>query len=78
MDCYWCLLDEYIVGASLYKQRSWQKNQVPGDILKKSEYPYSLPIWGYKATKAGYNLPYSAGLSIQYFGSKSDLVINNL
>ena len=55
-----------------------KKNQELADSLKKSEYPYSLPIWGDKATKAGYNLPYSAGLSIQYFGSKSDLVINNL
>jgi hypothetical protein len=48
------------------------------DSLKKSEYPYSLPILGAKATKAGYNLPYSAGFSAQYFWQQSDLVIDNL
>src|SRR4249920_2807346 len=48
------------------------------DSLKKSEYPYSLPILGAKATKAGYNLPYSAGVSINYFWQQSDLIIENL
>jgi opacity protein-like surface antigen len=48
------------------------------DSLKKSEYPYSLPILGKKATKAGYDLPYSAGISAQYFWQKSDLIIDNL
>lgn len=48
------------------------------DSLKKSDYPYSLPILGAKATKAGYNLPYSAGISAQYFWQQSDLVIDNL
>src|SRR5688572_13153235 len=55
-----------------------KKNEELADSLKKSEYPYALPIWGAKATKAGYNLPYSAGFSAQYFTQKSDLVIDNL
>jgi hypothetical protein len=55
-----------------------KKNQELADSLKKSDYPYSLPIWGDKATKAGYSLPYSAGLSVQYFGSESSLIIDNL
>jgi hypothetical protein len=55
-----------------------KKNTELIDSLKKSDYPYSLPIWGAKATRAGYNLPYSAGLSVQYFGQKSDLIIENL
>ena len=55
-----------------------QRNQELIDSLKNSEYPYALPIWGAKATQAGYKLPYSAGLSVQYFGSKSDLIIDNL
>lgn len=48
------------------------------DSIKNRVYPYSLPILGEKATQAGYQLPYSAGVSVQYFGSESDLVINNL
>src|SRR6186713_3401533 len=55
-----------------------KKNAVFIDSLKKSEYPYSLPILGAKATKAGYNLPYSAGVSINYFWQVSDIVIDNL
>lgn len=55
-----------------------EKNQSKRDSLKDSEYPYSLPIWGAKATQAGYDLPYSAGLSTQYFWQESDIVIENL
>ena len=55
-----------------------KKNAVFIDSLKKSEYPYSLPILGAKATKAGYNLPYSAGVSLNYFWQVSDLIIDNL
>ncbi len=55
-----------------------KKNEVLADSLKESEYPFVLPIWGAKATKAGYNLPYSAGISSQYFWAKSDLIIDNL
>ncbi len=55
-----------------------KKNQELIDSLKVTEYPYALPILGKKATAAGYNLPYSAGISIQYFGQESELVIDNL
>jgi hypothetical protein len=55
-----------------------QKNADLIDSLKKSEYPYSLPILGAKATKAGYHLPLSAGVSAQYFWQESDLIIDNL
>jgi hypothetical protein len=55
-----------------------KKNADLADSLKHSEYPYSLPILGAKATKAGYDLPYSAGLSINYFWQVSDIIIDNL
>lgn len=55
-----------------------KKNEALADSLKQSDYPYSLPIWGVKATKAGYNLPYSAGLSMQYFAQESLVIIDNL
>lgn len=55
-----------------------KKNEAIIDSLKKSEYPYVLPIWGAKATKAGFNLPYSAGLGVNYLWQRSELVINNL
>ncbi len=54
------------------------KNQALADSLKQAEYPYALPIWGDKATKRGFDLPYSAGVSLQYFGQRTDILINNL
>jgi hypothetical protein len=55
-----------------------KKNAGIIDSLKHSNYEYSLPIWGDKAVKRGFNLPYSAGLSVNYLWQKSDLVIENL
>lgn len=55
-----------------------KKNTATIDSLKNSEYPYILPIWGDKATKRGFKLPYSAGLGINYLWQESDLIINNL
>lgn len=55
-----------------------KKNEALIDSLKTSEYPYILPIWGKKATEKGFQLPYSAGLSVNYFWSKSDIEIKDL
>ncbi|HSR39009.1 MAG TPA: hypothetical protein VLL95_08850 [Phnomibacter sp.] len=45
---------------------------------KKKEYPYALPILGKKAVAAGFDLPYSAGMSVQYFTQTSDIILENL
>ena len=55
-----------------------KKNAELIDSIKTTEYPYALPIWGKKAAAMGFNLPYSAGIGINYLWQKSDLVINNL
>lgn len=55
-----------------------KKNEALLDSIKEKPYPYALPIWGEKATKKGFHLPYSAGVSVNYFWQKSDIVINNL
>jgi len=55
-----------------------KKNAALTDSLKQSHWPYVLPIWGAKATAKGFNLPLPAGFSAQYFGQRSDLVIDNL
>ena len=55
-----------------------KKNETIVDSLKVAEYPYSLPIWGEKVTQKGYQLPYSAGISVNYFWQESDIVIDNL
>ncbi|MHA3789539.1 hypothetical protein ACX0HA_15115 [Flavobacterium hauense] len=55
-----------------------KKNAALKDSLEIADYPYILPIWGKKATEKGFQLPYSAGVSVNYFWSKSDIVIQNL
>jgi hypothetical protein len=45
---------------------------------RKKEYPYLLPILGKKTIAAGFDLPYSAGISVQYFSQTSDIVLENL
>src|SRR5688500_3844680 len=49
------------------------------DSIKAAvEYPYALPIPGEKAAKAGYQLPYSAGLGLNALWTRAELVIDNL
>ena len=74
-----CLFFTIQTAAQVFTNKEvGQKNAELIDSLKKSEYPYSLPILGAKAVKAGYNIPYSAGFSSQYFWQQSDLIIDNL
>jgi opacity protein-like surface antigen len=73
-----CLIS-LAANAQVYSNKEvGKKNAELADSLRNSEYQYSLPILGKKAHKAGYNLPYSAGISVNYLWQKSDLVIENL
>jgi hypothetical protein len=54
------------------------KNEVYVDSLKAKEYPYALPIWGAKVAARGYDLPFSAGLGVNYLWQESDLIIDDL
>lgn len=55
-----------------------KRNTALRDSIIDESYPYVLPILGEKAAKKGFNLPYSAGVSMNYFWQKSDIVIHNL
>ena len=55
-----------------------QKHEHLKDSLKATEYPYILPILGKKAAKLGIDLPYSAGLGVNYVWQRSELIIENL
>lgn len=73
------LITAFPVWAQVYTNKEvGKKNAERIDSIKNSEYPYALPIWGEKATKKGFSLPYSAGFSMQYLWQESDLVIENL
>jgi len=74
-----CLLVTSQTFSQVYSNKVvGKKNQSEIDSLKTQEYPYVLPIWGDKATKKGFKLPLSAGISVNYLTQKSDLVIDNL
>jgi hypothetical protein len=55
-----------------------KKNADVIDSLKKTDYPYLLPIWGKKVAQKGFKLPKSAGFSVQYISQQSQILINNL
>jgi hypothetical protein len=79
----WLLLVVIIFATSLQAQYTTnkvvgKKNQALRDSLEHEPYPYMLPIWGAKVRQKGYNLPYSAGVSVQYIWQQSDILINNL
>lgn len=78
--CFFALLFFYSNSfAQVYTDKVvGKKNASVIDSLKVLEYPYSLPIWGQKATQKGYSLPYSAGVSVNYFWQESELTISDL
>ena len=53
-------------------------NTAQMDSLAHAHWPYIFPIWGQKATARGFRLPNPAGVSFQYFGQRSDILIDNL
>lgn len=56
--------------------------QVYADLKKEkpedTEYPYLLPIWGQKVKEKGFELPYSAGIGVNYLWQNSDILISNV
>lgn len=68
-----------ILNAQVYTNKPvGEKSEPLVDSLKATPYPYALPIWGAKATALGFDLPYSAGLSVNYLTQESQLVIDNI
>ncbi len=67
------------VNAQVYTNKVvGAKNETFIDSLKATEYPYALPILGAKAAARGYDLPYSAGIGVNYLWTESALIIDNL
>src|SRR6187402_1660084 len=68
----------FVGHAQVFSDRDNLQKQDSIEKAVPKEYPYMLPILGKKATAAGFSLPYSAGLGVNYLYQKSDLIINNL
>jgi hypothetical protein len=67
------------VNAQVYSNKVvGGKNEVLKDSLKTTEYPYALPILGAKVAARGYDLPYSAGVGLNFLWQESAIIIDNL
>jgi len=74
-----CIIIALSLEAQVYTNKPiGEKNEELVDSLKTTPYPYVLPIWGEKAAALGFDLPYSAGLSVNFLTQESELVINNI
>src|SRR5579872_194024 len=74
-----CLMQPEGLRAQVYADLPVGAKQLAlKDSLEHTPYNYVLPILGEKAAKAGFNLPYSAGVSVNYLWQQSDLIIDNL
>src|SRR5215204_2721879 len=48
------------------------------DSLKMMNYPYTFPLWGKKAYKKGFDIPYPWGIGANYFWAKQEVKIDNI
>jgi hypothetical protein len=72
-----CLVSQ-TVGQVYTNKVVGKKNEALKDSIMAKPYPYSLPIWGAKVAARGYDLPYSAGLGVNYLWQESHLIIEDL
>jgi hypothetical protein len=78
LTCSMAIFSSISFGQVYSNMEVGKKNVELKDSLKQSEYPYLLPILGKKATKKGFNLPYSAGIGVNILWQESDLIIEDL
>jgi hypothetical protein len=48
------------------------------DSLKRMNYPYTFPLWGKKAYKKGFDIPYPWGIGANYFWARQQIKIDNI
>ena len=66
----------FSASTQVYSNKPVGKNKIETDTISK--YKYLLPIWGEKVHAKGFDLPYSAGLGVNYLWQESGLIINEL
>lgn len=69
--CTFVFFAVFLSGAQVYSELTNKQN----DSL---EYDKLLPIFGKKVKALGFDLPYSAGISVNYLYQNSDIVISNV
>ncbi|WNJ17409.1 hypothetical protein [Pontibacter sp. G13] len=54
------------------------KDSTARDSIINQGYPYVFPIWGEKTLKRGFDIPYPAGVMLNFYAQNQDYVIDNL
>jgi hypothetical protein len=67
-----------IIGLSLVKTNAQVYSELTDNPKDTLAYDHLLPIFGKKVKALGFDLPYSAGISVNYLWQKSDIVISNV
>jgi hypothetical protein len=55
-----------------------EKNRAEIDSLKKTEYPYKLPIFGRNAHELGFSIPLPLGVSFNYYWNNQGILIDGM
>jgi hypothetical protein len=64
--------------AQYANKKVLKKKQAYTDSIKQVNYPYLFPIWGQKAYKRGFDLPFPIGIMGNYIWLDQGIVIDNM
>ncbi|QEE49024.1 hypothetical protein FUA48_05350 [Flavobacterium alkalisoli] len=67
-----------ILVLSLAPAKAQDLRQAYRDSIANSQWPYQLPAWGQRITKRGIDLPYPAGIMINYVNASQKINISDL
>ncbi|MCG8307746.1 MAG: hypothetical protein MI975_10190 [Cytophagales bacterium] len=67
-----------VLKAQNFQKLISKKQQAYIDSLKSLNYPYLLPVLGEKTYNAGFDIPYPAGVMVNYFTQSQNIVISDL
>lgn len=66
------------VSAQYATKKVLKKKQAYTDSIRQVNYPYLFPIWGQKAYKRGFDLPFPIGIMGNYIWLDQGIVIDNM
>lgn len=67
-------LNSFGQNASIKATRPEYKEYI--DSLKEMDYPYTFPIWGEQVYKKGFDIPYPAGVMVNYVAARQEMIID--
>ncbi|WP_298534160.1 hypothetical protein [uncultured Algibacter sp.] len=78
LTCLFITFSIITVSAQYATTKVRSKHEAYTDSLKQVKYDNVFPIWGQKAYKSGFDIPYPTGLMANYLWVKQGLIIDNM